>query len=144
MFAIDRKDRHMIVGNELLYETTCHNKCLLVSKGDGLVSLDCRDCRTQACESHHGSDHNADRFCLNHLTQGIGSSPHLNRQIRQSVRDFLIERLVGNHHYLRLEFACLLNEKVGTAMSRDCIYFKKIRMLGYDLKSLLANASRTT
>ena len=48
MFAIDRQDRHMIVGNKLLDETSCHNECLLVGKGNGLVSLDSRDSRTQA------------------------------------------------------------------------------------------------
>ena len=71
----------MIVGNELLYETTCHYERFLVGKGYGLVRLDSRDRRTQARKPYHGGYDDVDRLCLNHLTQGIGTSPHLDRQI---------------------------------------------------------------
>ena len=81
MFAIDWENRHMIVGNELLYETTCHYERFLVGKGYGLVRLDSRDRRTQARKPHHGGYDDVDRLCLHHLTQGIGTSPHLDRQI---------------------------------------------------------------
>ena len=140
MLAINGQDGHLVFGRQLAYQFASHHQRLLVGQTNFLARLDGVYGGVQAGEAHHSGEHHINGVGLYNLTQGLGTSIHLDvGAISEQFFQAGIVGIVSNDHGGGVKLSGLFSQLLYPIVGRKAVNLKAVGVLSDNVERLCAD-----